>query len=316
MYIGVDIGGTNITAGIIDQKGNLLYKDSIETNKESSFDIIVKNIYKLILDLLKETNTKIDNVLSIGLGSPGLSKKEEGIVAFANNLDWYNVPLRSELRKYFDIPIYIENDANTAALAESMVGACKGFENSITLTLGTGLGSGIILNGKPYSGVHGVGSELGHIIVHVNGIQCTCGAKGCLERYASATSLIREGRLAASNNKESLIFKKVNGDLDKITAKTVIDSAKENDKDANDIFDGFVNYLAMGIISIINSIDPSIIALGGGVAKAGDFLLRPLKAKVSENIFYKSEPYAEIVLAELGNDAGVIGAAMLGMINR
>jgi len=315
MYIGVDIGGTNIAVGLVDKEGKIIHKGEVPTGVGRPFEEIMKDIADLIKRVIEESDYKEEDVKAIGIGSPGLPDDEKGTIVFANNLHWHNVPVRAELEKYFDLPIRIENDGNTAGLAEAVAGACKGVENSITLTLGTGIGAGIVINGKPYSGTHSIGAELGHMIVQVdNGIPCTCGNSGCWERYASATALIREGKKAAQDNPDSLIYKSVDGDLDKITAKTVIDAAKEGDATALELFDKYVYYLAMGIITIINSFDPAIIAIGGGVAKAGDFLMDALKKKVAEHIFYKDVPYAQITRAVLGNDAGIIGAAMLGRL--
>lgn len=314
MYIGVDIGGTNVAVAIVDQHGHILHKGETPTKVDRPFEDIMRDIATLINKLVKESDYKQEDIIAIGVGSPGLPDKENGTIVFANNLDWYNVPVRAELQKYFNVPIHIENDGNTAGLAEAVAGACQGVNNSITLTLGTGIGAGIIIEGKPYSGSHSVGAELGHMVVHMNGIMCTCGNKGCWERYASATALIREGKEGAKENPESLIYKSVKGNLDEITAKTVIDAAKEGDELALEIFDTYIDYLSMGIITIINSFDPAIIALGGGVAKAGNFLMDAVRKEVEKNILYKETAYAKIVMAVLGNDAGVIGAAMLGKI--
>lgn len=313
-YIGVDLGGTNIAAGVVDEKGTIITKDETPTLINRPYGEVLKSMADLILKVIKDASLTVDDIKSIGIGSPGVSDKNEGTVVFANNLNWHHVPVRKEIQKYIDLPVYIDNDATVAGLAEAVAGACKGYDSSVTITLGTGVGGGIVINGKPFSGSHGVGSEIGHMIVHVDGIECTCGNKGCLERYSSATALILEGKKAAKANPESLIYKKVDGDIEKITAKVVIDSAKEGDETAVKIFDNFIYYLAMGIVSVINAIDPAIIAIGGGVSKAGGFLLDALKKKVEDHIFYKDLPYAEICLAELGNDAGIIGAAMLGKV--
>lgn len=313
-YIGVDLGGTNIAAGLVDEKGNILNKYETPTLANRHYSEILKDMADLILRLIKNSNLKIEDIAAIGIGSPGVADNNEGKIIFANNLNWRHVPVKQELQKHINLPVLIDNDATVAGLAEAVCGACRGYDNSVTITLGTGVGGGIIINGKPFSGSHGVGSEIGHLIVHVGGINCTCGNFGCLERYASATALIEEGKKAAEKNPASLIAKKAEGDLNKITAKVVIDSAKEGDKDALEIFDNYIYYLAMGIISIINFIDPAIIAIGGGVSKAGEFLLNAVRKKVEEHIFYKDLPHCEIRLAQLGNDAGIIGAAMLGKV--
>ncbi len=314
LYIGVDLGGTNIGAGIVDEEGSILVKDEVPTGSSRPYDEIIKDMADLIGEILKQGGYELSDVESIGIGSPGCIDNEQGEVVFANNLNWKHVPVREELQRHIDLPIYLENDANVAGLAEAVTGACKGVENSVTITLGTGVGSGIIIGGRPYSGSHGVGAELGHMIVRVDGVPCTCGNRGCFERYTSATALIREGKKVAKANPDSIIAKSVEGDLDKISAKTVIDAAKAGDEVALEVFDNYIYYLAMGIVTIINSFDPSIIAIGGGVSRAGDFLLDSLKEQVKEHIFYKDMPYADIRLSELGNDAGIIGAAMLGRL--
>lgn len=314
LYIGVDLGGTNIGAGIVDEEGNILIKDEVPTGASRPFEEVIEDMAVLIKDVIEQGGYTISDIESIGIGSPGSIDKEQGKVVFANNLGWKHAPVCKELQKHIDLPVYLENDANVAGLAEAISGACKGVQNSVTITLGTGVGSGIIIEGKPYSGSHGVGAELGHIIVQVGGVQCGCGNKGCLEQYASATALIREGKRVAKSNPDSLIGKSVGGDLDKITAKVVIDAAKAGDEAALEVFDNYIYYLAMGIVTIVNAFDPSVIAIGGGVSRAGDFLLDAVKKKVDEHIFYKDIPYADIRLSQLGNDAGIIGAAMLGRL--
>lgn len=314
LYIGVDLGGTNIAAGIVDEEGRILHSGETPTGVGRPYQEILKDMAMLIKKVIQEAGYSEADIHSIGIGSPGVSDNNLGTVVFANNLFWHHVPVRAELQKYINLPINIDNDATVAGLAESVCGACQGVDNSITITLGTGLGAGIIIDGKPYSGSHGVGSELGHLIVQVNGIPCTCGNKGCLERYASATALIREGKLAVEQHPESQIARAVDGDAEKVTAKVVIDAAKDGDPVAEEIFNTYIEYLAMGIVTMINSFDPAIIAIGGGVSKAGDFLLNALEAKVKEHIMYKDLPYAKLCLAQLGNNAGIIGSAMLGKV--
>ena len=254
----------------------------------------------------------MDDVKAIGVGVPGLADPKTGVVIFCTNLRWHMVPLREIMQKIIDKPIFIDNDATVAGLAESVAGVSAGIANSVFLTLGTGVGGGIVINHKIYSGAHGVGSELGHMTVQCEGRKCTCGSVGCWEQYSSATALIRQGREAVEGHPESLILKKVNGDASKIEARTIIDAAREGDPIACQVYDKYIYYLAIGIVAIINAFDPEVIVLGGGVSKAGDFLLEPLRKKVAEYVFYKDLPYAEIKIATLGNDAGIIGAAMLG----
>lgn len=311
-YIGIDLGGTKIAAGLVDEEGKILFQADVPTGVGRHYSDTIKDMADLVIDVLNKSNVSLDEVRSIGIGSPGAVQNSTGLVVFANNLYWNNVPLRAELQKHIDKPVFIENDANVAAFAEAMCGACKGAESSITMTLGTGLGAGIVIDGKPYPGRHGVGAELGHLVIEPDGIECTCGNDGCLERYVSATALIRDAKEAAVKNPKSLLFTAVSGDMEKITAKHVIDAAKAGDELALQIWKRFIKYLAIAIVNVVNFMDPEVIALGGGVSRAGDFLLDTLKEEVKKIVLYKAVPYAEICIAQMGNEAGIVGAAMLG----
>lgn len=314
LYIGVDLGGTKMAAGLVTQDGVILGKASAPTQVGLPHEQILKNMASLIGDVLSETGHTVDDIGAIGIGSPGAVDDSRGTVVFANNLYWRHVSVRGELQKYYDKPVFVDNDANVAALAEMIAGAARGRRNLVLLTLGTGVGSGIVIDGRIFAGSHHVGAELGHLCVQMDGEQCTCGNKGCLERYTSATALVREGRRALIDYPDSIIATKAGGNIDNVTAKIVIDAARERDPMAIDIFDRYIHYLALGIITIINAFDPEVIVLGGGVSAAGDFLLEPLRRHVEEHIFYKDLPHATVELSPLGNDAGIIGAAMLGAI--
>ena len=305
VYVGIDLGGTNIAVGLVDEAGKILHKDSVPTLLERGPEPVIKDMANLSLKVVKDAGYTVDDVKAIGVGVPGLADPKTGVVIFCTNLRWHMVPLREIMQKIIDKPIFIDNDATVA-------GVSAGIANSVFLTLGTGVGGGIVINHKIYSGAHGVGSELGHMTVQCEGRKCTCGSVGCWEQYSSATALIRQGREAVEGHPESLILKKVNGDASKIEARTIIDAAREGDPIACQVYDKYIYYLAIGIVAIINAFDPEVIVLGGGVSKAGDFLLEPLRKKVAEYVFYKDLPYAEIKIATLGNDAGIIGAAMLG----
>ena len=312
VYVGIDLGGTNIAVGLVDEAGKILHKDSVPTLLERGPEPVIKDMANLSLKVVKDAGYTVDDVKAIGVGVPGLADPKTGVVIFCTNLRWHMVPLREIMQKIIDKPIFIDNDATVAGLAESVAGVSAGIANSVFLTLGTGVGGGIVIHQKLSSGAHGVGSELGHMTVQCEGRKCTCGSVGCWEQYSSATALIRQGREAVEGHPESLILKKVNGDASKIEARTIIDAAREGDPIACQVYDKYIYYLAIGIVAIINAFDPEVIVLGGGVSKAGDFLLEPLRKKVAEYVFYKDLPYAEIKIATLGNDAGIIGAAMLG----
>ncbi|WP_069648932.1 ROK family protein [Caloranaerobacter ferrireducens] len=312
MYIGVDIGGTAIKIGLVDNEGNIVYKKQIDTKAKRGYLEIEKDIIGLIKSLINIAQDKGNKIKSIGIGVPGVADLEGNKVIYCPNLGWTNVPLGENLKKELKLPIYIENDATVAGIAESIKGITKGYKNSIFITLGTGVGGGIILGGKVYSGAHGIGSEIGHMIVGENFYDCNCGNNGCLETFSSATAIIKYAKKLIKEEKyETALLKKVNNDLMKLNSKMIFDSAKEGDQLANKVVDRMVRYLGIGIANLINILDPDVIAIGGGVSKAGDFLLEKVKKEVSKYVLYKEAKHAEIFLAELGNDAGIIGAALL-----
>ena len=309
VYVGIDLGGTNIAAGVVDENGKLLNKVSCPTGVERGHEAVIADMAAMAKKAIEESDYTMDDLKAVGIGLPGILVPDTGVAPFCTNLGWHQVPLIDLMRTHIDVPIYGGNDATVAALAESVSGVSAGYASSVFLTLGTGVGGGLVFDGKVYSGPHGVGSELGHMIVAIDGELCSCGNRGCWERYASATALIRMGREAAEKHPDSALAKTAS---DAITAKTVVDAAKAGDGPAMEVFDRYVYYITVGLVSIINYTDPDIIALGGGVSAAGEFLLAPIRKKLAEMVFYKKMPYARIELATLGNDAGIIGAAMLG----
>ena len=312
IYIGIDLGGTGIKAGVVDEQGNILSKEKCPTGVERGYEAVIRDMANVAIKAVETSGHTMDDVKAVGIGIPGIMDPKTGIVPFCTNLMWHSVPIISEMHKYIDKPIYVDNDATVAALAESVSGVSAGLNNSVFVTLGTGVGGGIVINGKVFSGSHGVGSEIGHMITVAGGEMCTCGNRGCWERYASATALIREGRRLSEAKPETALLKHVGGDPEKITAKDVIDLAKAGDPDCSKLFDDYVYHLCVGLTNLINLYDPELIALGGGVSAAGDFLLDAVNKKLPEMIFYKDMPYAKVALAQLQNDAGIIGAAMLG----
>jgi len=312
-YIGIDLGGTNIAVGLVDEEGKIIHKDSVPTLNEREYPEIIKDMAMLSLKVIEDSGVSLKDVKSIGIGSPGTPNSEEGILVYANNLKFRNVPMRAEMQKYVDLPVYLDNDANVAALAESVAGACKGAKHSVTITLGTGVGTGVVIDGKVYSGFNNAAAEMGHMVIVVDGEQCTCGRKGCWEAYASATALIRQTKKAAVANPDSLINKLVDGDLSKINAKVPFDAARQGDRVGLQIVEEYMKYLAEGLANVINIFQPEIIAIGGGISKEGEYLLAPLRKLVSERIYtLEGVPQTRIVAAQLGNDAGIVGAAMLG----
>lgn len=312
VYIGVDLGGTGIKAGVVDESGTILAKGSAPTGRERPYQAVIADIAALCTRVAAQAGTPMEEVAAMGVGVPGICNPETGVIPFCTNLGWHDVPFVEEMHKHLNLPVHVDNDATVAGYAESIAGVSAGTGASVFLTLGTGVGGGIVLGGRPYSGVHGIGSEIGHMILQMDGEPCTCGNEGCFERYASATAIIREARRAVKKDPQSMMMKKCGGNPERINAKIVIDCAKAGDKTARAVFDAYVRALAHGIISIINVLDPEIIVLGGGVSMAGDFLLNAVREAVKPLIFFKTMPYARIELARLGADAGIIGAALLG----
>ncbi len=308
--IGLDVGGTGIQIGVVDQDGRILEKGSVVTRIDLPFSEQVAQMAACAQDTLRRSGHTLEEVESIGAGVPGIAD-ENGVVIFCTNLSWFNVPFRTEFQKYIDKPVYIGNDATVAGLAESVAGVSAGTSSSVFLTLGTGVGGGIVIGGKVWSGAHGVGSEVGHMTLELDGVPCTCGNRGCLERYCSATAIIRMAKEQLQVHPDSKIMADCGGDQSKINARMVFDAAKEGDPVGEKVFRRYVNYLAQAINSIICFLDPEVIVLGGGVSKAGSFLLDAVRAALPRYIFYKQMPYARIELATLGSDAGIIGAAML-----
>ena len=313
IYIGIDLGGTKIAAGITDDQGQILAEASTATIAERHYKDVVRDMASCALQALEQSGKLIDDVDSIGVGIPGVAENEGGTVIFCTNLGWHDIPLREELQKYINKPVFIDNDATVAALAENVAGVSKNAHSSIFLTLGTGVGGGIIMDGKPWTGAHGVATELGHITMEIDGIPCTCGKNGCLERYCSATALIRMGREQARLHPDSLMMARA-GSEENINGKLIIDCAREGDPIAVKVFERYTKYLAIAVNTMISFFDPEMIVLGGGISMAGDFLLDAVKEKIPQYLMYKTLPYGKLELAVLGNGAGIIGAAMLGRV--
>ena len=309
--IGVDLGGTNIAVGVVSENGSILAEASVKTLPRRPYQEVVRDMGNCVLRAMDKAGVTLEEIASVGVGVPGIADHDTGRVIFCPNIFWKDVPLRDELQQYINKPVYIDNDATVAGFAESVAGVSKGCDSSVFLTLGTGLGGGIVLNGRPYSGAHGVGSEIGHMIIVVDGEPCNCGSRGCAERYCSATAIIRMAKEAVQDAPDSLILKRAAGDINRINAKLVIDAAKEGDPTAAKVFADYVKYLSITIANLIQYMDPEMIVLGGGVSHAGNFLLDAVREQVPSYLIYKTLPHSRIELAALGNEAGIIGAAFL-----
>ena len=312
VYVGIDVGGTGLKAGIVDENGKLLNKCTCPTGVERGHEAVINDMANLALQAIAEGGFTVDDVKAIGIGIPGILDPKTNRVPFCTNLGWHDVPLVELRQKVIDKPIFVNNDATVAGFAEAVAGVSAGVKDSVFVTLGTGVGGGIFIDGKPYSGAHGVGSEIGHIIIVDGGEMCTCGTAGCWERYASATAIIRMGKKAASENPECAIATAVNGDLDQITARTVIDAAKAGDYLANQALDKVYQYMGQFLSMICCTVDPEVVVLGGGVSKAGQTLIDGAKRYFDEYIFHASRSI-RFALASLGNDAGAYGAFKLAL---
>ena len=312
-YMGVDLGGTNIVAGVVGENYEIIAKHGEPTNASRSFEEICAAIANLAHEAAKKANLDIKDFEAVGIGTPSNVYRKTNLLVHANNLGWENVPFQSELEKHFDIPVYIDNDANCAALGEVLAGAARNFENACMITLGTGVGGGIIIDRKIFSGSDQLGAEPGHTILVYDGEKCTCGLKGCFEAYASATALIRQIKEAIKQHPESLLNKLCDGDLAKVEAKTAFDALEQGDEVAKKVIDRYISYVATGVASMMTMFRPEVFIVGGGVSNAGDRLMKPLEEKTSVLTFTAHQvANPPMVLAELGNDAGIIGAAMLG----
>ena len=309
--IGIDIGGTGIQVGVVGEDYSIIKEGSIPTRKDLPFEEQVRLIADCVLSTAKTAGFSISDIESVGVGIPGIAAAKTGEIIKCTNMNWFHVPFREVFTRFLDKPVYIDNDANVAALAESVIGNSAGTSSSVFITIGTGIGSGIILNGRIWSGAHHIGGELGHVIFDLDGVPCTCGNHGCLERYCSATALIRMAREAVSEHPESLMMSLADRDPARIEAKTVIDAARSGDELAVSVYGHYTDCLAQAIASVVNLLDPEIIVLGGGVSKAGDFLLDPLLKKYPQYVLFNDQPLPPVKLAVLGSEAGIIGAAML-----
>ena len=314
MYLGVDIGGTNIAVGLVDEGGNIIKKDSVPTGNERPFEEIMGDIVALCKKVVADSGFLEADIKSVGIGVPGIPDPVGKRLVYANNLkNCNNKEMGKEINKYFtNASVHIENDANAAAYGEIIAGAAKGLKNVVVVTIGTGVGGGIIVDNKILSGFNFAGGEIGHTVIVKDGAKCNCGRRGCFEAYASATGLIRQTKEIITKYPDSIIHTMTQNNPDKIDGKTAFDAAKKGDEAGKKIVSQFIEYLGIGITDIVNIFQPEAVVIGGGLSKEGDYLLEPLRAYVKDNSY---EPdgveSTKIVAAKLGNDAGIIGAALL-----
>lgn len=310
--LGIDIGGTNIKAGVVDENCSIIAVSKIKTNSAQGSGEVLKKIAEAGKAAAEEAKIPLSEIRWAGMGCPGTCNPETGLVEYSNNLKWENVPLQKTVAEALNIPAYIENDANAAALGEYYAGAARGADSAIIITLGTGLGAGIIINGKLFSGSNYAGAEIGHTVLNPFGDLCTCGRRGCFETFCSATALVKYTKRAIEEHPDSGLAEAAEKE-GRISGRTAFNAAKAGDKYGQEVVDSFIGYLACGLINTINIFQPDILCIGGGVSNEGDNLLNPLKERIKQEVYSKNSSHnTEIVLCSLGNKAGIIGAALLG----
>lgn len=308
-YVGVDLGGTNIAAGLVDEGYRLLAKASTPTGLPRAPEEIADTIYQLAARLLQANGVGFPQVESVGVGIPGTVNRAEGVVEYANNFGFRNVPLVRMLKGWFPCPVWAENDAKAAAWGEYLAGAGKGCQSMVAVTLGTGVGGGVILDGRLWDGCNNAAGELGHMVVERGGRPCTCGRRGCLEAYASATALVQRGREEAKKHPDSLLGRMAAMEPG-LNGQKIFEAAAKGDEAANGVVGEFFGYLAEGVANIINILQPERLCIGGGLSGAGEQLLFGLRERVWPLVYSRgSQANTHILLAELGNDAGLVGAA-------
>ncbi len=313
MYrIGVDLGGTNIAVGVVNENFEIVGRGRVKTNLPRPTEEVFADIAKAISLALADAKVSRDRVVSVGVGTPGSVNKENGVIEFANNLDFFNVPAKQMLEELTGKTVYIDNDANCAALGEAFAGAGKGVNSLVAVTLGTGVGSGIIIDGKIVSGVNYAAGEMGHMVIVVDGEPCNCGRSGCWEKYSSATALVSQTKAAMKQNQDSLMWELADNSIQKVSGRTAFDAMRRGDEAGTKVVKNYVHYLAAGITNIINTLQPEVVCIGGGVGNEGETLLEPLRKNVErERYSIHASKQTEICAAVLGNDAGIIGAALL-----
>ena len=313
MYrVGVDLGGTNISAGVINDNLEIIGRGKLKTNCPRAAELILEDVAKTVEMAVIDAGIKMDEVASVGIGTPGSVNKTTGYIEYANNLGFDKVPAKNILESRLGKIVYLDNDANCAALGEAIAGVGQGVSSFVAITLGTGVGSGIVLDGKIVTGVNDAAGEMGHMVIAADGELCTCGRRGCFERYASATALIQQTKDAMRHDMDSKMWDLVCGDISRVSGRTSFEAMRAGDATAKKVVDKYIYYLGVGITNIVNALQPEIICIGGGIGHEKENLLAPLRKYVDrERYSIHADRQTQILSAKLGNDAGLIGAALL-----
>lgn len=318
MYrIGIDLGGTNIVAAVVNEKYELVSTAKCKTALPRPAEAIVDDMARLVREAVAGAGLTLADIDTVGVGSPGTCNADTGIVEYSNNLGFENLPLRDMLSQRLDSkPVYVENDANAAAIGEYLAGAAKDANSCVCITLGTGVGGGVIIDGKLFSGSNFAGAELGHTVIVVDGAPCTCGRLGCWEAYASATGLIRQTKEAMEQHPDSAMWQ-LAGSLDTVSGRTAFDAMRAGDAAGKAVVDAYIAYVACGLVNVINVFQPDVLCVGGGICNEGDTLMKPLEGHIQGERYSKhSEKQTKLCVAKLGNDAGIIGAAFLDKVQK
>ena len=309
LVLGVDLGGTKIATALANAQGEILARGYSPTSAQAGSSAVISTILATIEKILSSNKLDLSRVLGIGIAAAGIIDSDNGKVIFSPNLPgWHEVPLREAVEQRLSIPVYLGNDANLAALGEWRFGLKKKVANLIYITGGTGIGGGIIIDGKLYTGCRGAAGEIGHMTIDINGPRCNCGSTGCWEALASGTALATEAVRQISQGANTSIVALVDGDMSKIDAKVISEAAKQGDELAKELISRLGYYLGVGLANVVNIFNPELILIGGGIAKMGGLLLKPAIKVVKERAFSTSATSAEIKPALLGDDSGVLGA--------
>ena len=312
--IGIDIGGTFLKAGVVTEDGNILATAARPTGFPRPVEDIIKDIAGAATDAVAKAGLTLDDVSFVGCGCPGTVNQQTRLIEYAGNLGFKQTPLVGELEKLLGKPVMAENDANAAMLGEWKAGAARGTQDCVCITLGTGVGGGVIAGGKMVRGVNSAGAELGHTVIDFNGVQCNCGRKGCWEAYASVTALIRQTQAAMMADLDSAMWQ-LAPTLEEVNGRTAWDAMRAGDETGKAVVDQYIEYVGVGVVNMINVFQPEVLCIGGAISKEGDRLLQPLMEKAMIEHYSKySEKETKICRWELGNDAGIIGAAFLDQV--
>lgn len=309
--IGIDLGGTTVTAGLVDEDCNIIEKLTWDTDLPRPAEDLEQHMAKLCHTVVENAGLTFDCVDSVGIGTPGSVNSQTGFIGFNANFGYHDWELGKNMEKLLDCKVYVENDANAAAYGEYLAGSAKGYNSAICITLGTGIGGGIIMDGKIYTGSNGAGGEVGHTVIVMNGRPCMCGRNGCWEKYGSARALAQDSDAAAKAHPQSRLGMMVAA-KGKANAKIAFDAAAEGDEVAKEVLNAWLQAVGCGLVNIINNFQPDIVCISGGVSAQGEILLKPLQAILDAEDYNRNGTHRTIVTtASLKNDAAVVGGACL-----